>query len=187
MREGQCVWPSPAKCSKSLTRRIVSRKSTSQGFAGTSTSDFSTTIHRGGIEVGDWVLIHVGFALSKVDEEEAIATRKMLEGMGDGLRAGTRGAKGKRDRVTFAPQPQGDHAGHAGACGVGEEGCITCGDVALPLRVESVDHRARAGALHERGGPVRDGRDRARRRRGRRATSSSSTPGTAIAHLGVPA
>jgi len=28
----------------------------------------------GGIEVGDWVLIHVGFALSKVDEEEAIAT-----------------------------------------------------------------------------------------------------------------
>ena len=37
----------------------------------------------GGVEVGDWVLIHVGFALSKVDEEEAIATRKMLEGMGD--------------------------------------------------------------------------------------------------------
>jgi hydrogenase expression/formation protein HypC len=31
---------------------------------------------------GDWVLIHVGFALAKVDEEEAIATRKMLEGMG---------------------------------------------------------------------------------------------------------
>lgn len=37
----------------------------------------------GGIDVGDWVLIHVGFALSKVDEEEAIATRKMLEGMGE--------------------------------------------------------------------------------------------------------
>jgi hydrogenase expression/formation protein HypC len=31
---------------------------------------------------GDWVLIHVGFAISKVDEEEAIATRRMLEGMG---------------------------------------------------------------------------------------------------------
>jgi hydrogenase expression/formation protein HypC len=31
---------------------------------------------------GDWVLIHVGFALSKVDEQEALATRKMLEGMG---------------------------------------------------------------------------------------------------------
>lgn len=35
------------------------------------------------LEIGDWVLIHVGFALSKVDEEEAIATRKMLEGMGE--------------------------------------------------------------------------------------------------------
>ncbi|MFN2612091.1 MAG: HypC/HybG/HupF family hydrogenase formation chaperone [Solirubrobacterales bacterium] len=33
-------------------------------------------------EPGDWVLIHVGFALSKIDEEEAVATRKMLEGMG---------------------------------------------------------------------------------------------------------
>ncbi|MEO6859107.1 MAG: HypC/HybG/HupF family hydrogenase formation chaperone, partial [Solirubrobacteraceae bacterium] len=32
---------------------------------------------------GDWVLIHVGFALSKVDEEEALTTRKLLEGMGE--------------------------------------------------------------------------------------------------------
>jgi hydrogenase expression/formation protein HypC len=31
---------------------------------------------------GDWVLIHVGFALSKVDEEEAAATIELLEGMG---------------------------------------------------------------------------------------------------------
>ncbi len=36
----------------------------------------------GGVGPGDWVLIHVGFALSKVDEEEAVKTRKMLEGMG---------------------------------------------------------------------------------------------------------
>jgi hydrogenase expression/formation protein HypC len=35
-----------------------------------------------GAKPGDWVLIHVGFAISKVDEEEAIATRKLLEGMG---------------------------------------------------------------------------------------------------------
>ena len=34
------------------------------------------------IEPGDWVLIHVGFALSKVDEEEALATRRLLEQMG---------------------------------------------------------------------------------------------------------
>ena len=31
---------------------------------------------------GDWVLIHVGFALSKVDEAEAAATLRLLEGMG---------------------------------------------------------------------------------------------------------
>jgi hydrogenase expression/formation protein HypC len=35
-----------------------------------------------GVKPGDWVLIHVGFALSKVDEEEALATRKLLEQMG---------------------------------------------------------------------------------------------------------
>ncbi len=31
---------------------------------------------------GDWVLIHVGFAISRVDEEEARATRELLERMG---------------------------------------------------------------------------------------------------------
>ena len=35
-----------------------------------------------GVGPGDWVLIHVGFAISKVDEEEAVATRQLLEGMG---------------------------------------------------------------------------------------------------------
>jgi hydrogenase expression/formation protein HypC len=33
-------------------------------------------------EPGDWVLIHVGFAISKIDEEEARATRELLEAMG---------------------------------------------------------------------------------------------------------
>jgi hydrogenase expression/formation protein HypC len=32
---------------------------------------------------GDWVLIHVGFALSKVDEEEAQATLRLLHRMGE--------------------------------------------------------------------------------------------------------
>jgi len=36
----------------------------------------------GGAQIGDWVLIHVGFALSKVDEEEAHATLALLRGMG---------------------------------------------------------------------------------------------------------
>ena len=31
---------------------------------------------------GDWVLIHVGFAISVIDEEEARATRELLEAMG---------------------------------------------------------------------------------------------------------
>ena len=37
----------------------------------------------GGAGPGDWVLIHVGFAMSKVDESEARATLELLEGMGD--------------------------------------------------------------------------------------------------------
>jgi hydrogenase expression/formation protein HypC len=36
----------------------------------------------GGAQPGDWVLIHVGFALSRVDEEEAHATLALLRGMG---------------------------------------------------------------------------------------------------------
>lgn len=44
-----------------------------------------------GVEPGDWVLIHVGFALSKIDEEEAAAALAFLEGIGqayaDELRA----------------------------------------------------------------------------------------------------
>jgi len=35
-----------------------------------------------GVVPGDWVLVHVGFALSKVDEEEAAATLRLLEDMG---------------------------------------------------------------------------------------------------------
>jgi hydrogenase expression/formation protein HypC len=34
------------------------------------------------IRPGDWVLIHVGFALSKIDEEEAAAALAFLEGIG---------------------------------------------------------------------------------------------------------
>jgi hydrogenase expression/formation protein HypC len=36
----------------------------------------------GGVGPGDWVLIHVGFAISKVDEQEAEATHRLLEAMG---------------------------------------------------------------------------------------------------------
>lgn len=36
----------------------------------------------GSVGPGDWVLIHVGFAISQVDEQEARATRDLLERMG---------------------------------------------------------------------------------------------------------
>ncbi|MGA2454813.1 MAG: HypC/HybG/HupF family hydrogenase formation chaperone [Solirubrobacteraceae bacterium] len=34
--------------------------------------------------VGRWVLIHVGFALSQIDEREALATLELLQEMGAG-------------------------------------------------------------------------------------------------------
>jgi hydrogenase expression/formation protein HypC len=41
-------------------------------------------LHNGADElhVGDWVLVHVGFAISQIDEAEAAATRRLLERMG---------------------------------------------------------------------------------------------------------
>ena len=36
-----------------------------------------------GLEPGDWVLIHVGFALSKIDEAEARRTTRFLETLGN--------------------------------------------------------------------------------------------------------
>ena len=35
------------------------------------------------VEVGDWILIHVGFAMSKIDEEEAQNTLRFLEELGE--------------------------------------------------------------------------------------------------------
>jgi len=37
------------------------------------------------LEQGDWVLIHVGFAMSKIDEEEAAVALASLKLMGSGL------------------------------------------------------------------------------------------------------
>jgi len=36
-----------------------------------------------GVVPGDWVLIHVGFAMSKIDEVEAKASLDFLTGLGD--------------------------------------------------------------------------------------------------------
>jgi hydrogenase expression/formation protein HypC len=36
----------------------------------------------GGVGPGDWVLVHVGFAMSRIDEREAAATLELLRAMG---------------------------------------------------------------------------------------------------------
>jgi hydrogenase expression/formation protein HypC len=36
----------------------------------------------GEVETGDWVLVHVGFAMSKIDQAEAAATLELLSGLG---------------------------------------------------------------------------------------------------------
>ena len=87
--------------------------------------------------------------------------------------------------MTFTPQPQGEHAAHAGACGVDQEGCITCGDVALPLRVSGSTRARLALCVNEEGqsesveialvGEVAEGDE------------LLVHAGTAIAHSGVPA
>ena len=60
---------------------------------------------RQGVARGDWVLIHVGFAISKVDEEEAMATLQAAGGHGRRVRAGARGAQGERDRMSELRPP----------------------------------------------------------------------------------
>jgi hydrogenase expression/formation protein HypC len=39
-------------------------------------------LDEGEVGPGDWVLIHVGFAMSKIDEAEARAALEFLEGIG---------------------------------------------------------------------------------------------------------
>jgi hydrogenase expression/formation protein HypC len=43
----------------------------------------NVSLVEGGVVPGDWVLIHVGFAMAKVDEDEAHATLELLQRMGE--------------------------------------------------------------------------------------------------------
>ena len=38
-----------------------------------------------GVRAGDWVLIHVGFAMTKIDEQEARTTLELLASLGQAL------------------------------------------------------------------------------------------------------
>lgn len=36
-----------------------------------------------GLDIGDWVLVHVGFAISRIDEKEAAETLELLQALGE--------------------------------------------------------------------------------------------------------
>lgn len=38
----------------------------------------------GEVTAGDWVLVHLGFAMAKLDEDEALETLRMFEDLADG-------------------------------------------------------------------------------------------------------
>jgi hydrogenase expression/formation protein HypC len=63
--------------------------------------------------VDDWVLVHVGFALSRIDEDEARETIALLEQMGEAYEQELREIRASA--------------------------CVTCSDEAVPARVVEVD------------------------------------------------
>lgn len=75
--------------------------------------------------VGDWVLVHVGFAMSRIDAEEAARTLELLEEMGevqaelDAMRAHLHAVRPPTDRFPGAseggrPAEDGRPAGEGG-------------------------------------------------------------------------
>ena len=67
--------------------RIIELVDPANSLAQVEVAGVRRTVNVGLIEAegagpGDWVLIHVGFALSKVDEAEAAATLELLQAMG---------------------------------------------------------------------------------------------------------
>lgn len=71
-----------------LPGKIVSFVDEARQLAKVDVSTVRRTVHVGlllpeGLEIGDWVLIHVGFAISKIDEAEAARTIAFLEELGE--------------------------------------------------------------------------------------------------------
>ena len=69
----------PARSSTSPTPNSNSPRSTSTACNGPSASGCSPTP---GLQIGDWVLVHVGFAMAKIDEHEAELTLDQVQKMG---------------------------------------------------------------------------------------------------------
>ena len=65
--------------------RIVGLADESVGLVDVEIAGVRRTVNVGLLDdpaPGDWVLVHVGFAIARVDEEEARATLALLEQMG---------------------------------------------------------------------------------------------------------
>ena len=122
----------------------------------------SIELLRGRLDVSDWVLIHVGFAMSKISAEQAGEQVQLLHSLGEtqealeegqGLRHGTRARPKQSSRAqssravphlrtnrwramtdaTERTEPPGLRT--YGACTLGDDGYTTCGDVGVPVRV----------------------------------------------------
>ena len=120
---------------------------------------------------GEWVLIHVGFALSRIDEERGARDARAARADGRGLRAGARASWGERDRAAAAGRGRSTGDGHAARC-------TTCGDIAASdARAERATRGSELARLRRRGRARERTVDTGLRRRGRaRARRCSSTP-----------
>ena len=68
--------------------RVVEFVDEARQLAKIDVANVRRTVHVGlllpeGLEPGDWVLIHVGFAISKIDQAEAERTLAFLKELGD--------------------------------------------------------------------------------------------------------
>ena len=62
---------------------------------------------RAALEPGDWVLIHVGFAMSKIDEEEAALALASLQLMGQAYDDELERSGSRRSRVSHEHERDG--------------------------------------------------------------------------------
>ena len=68
--------------------RVVAFVDEARQLATVDVAGVRRTVHVGllvpeGLDVGHWVLIHVGFAISRIDEDEAQRTMTFLESLGE--------------------------------------------------------------------------------------------------------
>lgn len=69
--------------------KVLSLEDSAQGSPKMARVDFSGVVKNiciewlPDVEVGEYVIVHVGFALNKIDEKEALETLDLLRQMGD--------------------------------------------------------------------------------------------------------